>query len=61
VPVQLLTGENSRDPSHADIDAVHAALPNARIVVLEHQEHVADVIVPELFARHLQDFLHGEL
>jgi hypothetical protein len=32
---------------------VAAALPDARIVVLEGQEHVADVLVPEVFAEHL--------
>lgn len=57
VPVLLITGENSRDPSHAAIEAVRAALPDARIVVIEGQEHVADVIVPDVFARHLVAFL----
>lgn len=57
VPVLLLTGENSSDPSKADIEAVAAALPDARIVVLEGQEHVADVLVPEVFAEQLLAFL----
>jgi pimeloyl-ACP methyl ester carboxylesterase len=46
VPVLLLTGENSSDPSKADIETVAAALPDARIEVLEGQEHVADILVP---------------
>jgi pimeloyl-ACP methyl ester carboxylesterase len=39
---------------------VAAALPDARIVVLEGQEHVADVLVPEVFARHLLAFLRDQ-
>lgn len=58
VPVLLLTGEDSSDPSKADIETVAAALPDARIVVLEGQQHVADVLVPEVFAEHVMAFLH---
>jgi pimeloyl-ACP methyl ester carboxylesterase len=57
VPVLLLTGENSRDPSHAEIEAVRAVLPDARIVTIAGQEHVADVMVSDVFARHLLAFL----
>jgi pimeloyl-ACP methyl ester carboxylesterase len=57
VPVLLLTGERSADPAKADIEAVAAALPDARIVVLEGQEHVADVLVPEVFAGYVLAFL----
>lgn len=57
VPVLLLTGENSSDPSKAGIEAVAAALPDARVVLIGGQEHVADIIVPELFAHHLLAFL----
>ena len=57
VPVLLLTGEHSADASKADIEAVAAALPDARIVVIEGQEHVADVLVPQVFAGHLLGFL----
>jgi pimeloyl-ACP methyl ester carboxylesterase len=60
VPVLLLTGEHSSDPARADIEAVAAALPDARIVVLEGQEHVADVLVPEVFARHLLGFVRDQ-
>jgi pimeloyl-ACP methyl ester carboxylesterase len=56
VPVLLVTGQQSSDPSTADIEAVAAALPDARIVV-SGQEHVADVLVPELFAEQLLAFL----
>jgi pimeloyl-ACP methyl ester carboxylesterase len=57
VPVLLLTGQHSSDPSKADIEAVAAALPDARIVVIEDQEHVADVLVSDVFAQHLLAFL----
>jgi pimeloyl-ACP methyl ester carboxylesterase len=60
VPVLLLTGANSSDASKAGIEAVAAALPDARIVVLEGQEHVADVLVPEVFAEHVLAFLRDQ-
>jgi pimeloyl-ACP methyl ester carboxylesterase len=60
LPVLLLTGETSSDPSKADIEAVAAALPDARIVVLEDQEHVADVLVPKIFAEHVLAFLRDQ-
>jgi hypothetical protein len=40
------------------VEAVAAALPNACIVVLEGQEHVADVLAPETIAGHLIAFLN---
>jgi pimeloyl-ACP methyl ester carboxylesterase len=57
VPTLLMTGEVSPDPSKAAIDAVAAALPDVRTVVLEGQEHVADILGPEVFAEHLFAFL----
>jgi pimeloyl-ACP methyl ester carboxylesterase len=57
VPTLLLTGSDSRDPFAADVGAVAAALPDARVVVLEGQRHVADVLAPELVAAHLVAFL----
>jgi pimeloyl-ACP methyl ester carboxylesterase len=60
VPVLLVTGEHSPDPAKADIEAVAAALPDARIVVIEGQEHVADVLVPEVFAQQLLAFLRDQ-
>jgi hypothetical protein len=49
----MLTGSESGDPSAADIDTVAAALPDSRIVVLEGQQHVADVLAPDVFADHV--------
>ncbi len=59
-PVLLLVGENSSDPSKPDVEAVAAALSDARIVVLAGQGHVADVLDPEIFAGQITAFLHGE-
>jgi len=60
VPTLLLTGENSPDPAKLDIETVAAALPDARIIVLEGQQHVADVLVPEVFAKHVVAFLRDQ-
>jgi pimeloyl-ACP methyl ester carboxylesterase len=57
VPTLMLTGSDSRDPFAADIETVAAALPDARIVVLEGQEHVADILVPEVVADEVARFL----
>jgi pimeloyl-ACP methyl ester carboxylesterase len=57
VPTLLLTGEGSPDFLEADIQTVAAALPDARVFVLPDQEHVADVVVPEVFVEHLFGFL----
>jgi pimeloyl-ACP methyl ester carboxylesterase len=59
VPTLLITGQKSRDPSRLHVDAMLAALPNARHVVLERQEHVADAIAPEIFAPPLLAFLES--
>jgi len=60
VPTLLLTGEVSLDAAKFDIDAVAAALSDARVVVIEGQQHVADIMVPEIFAGHLFAFLRNE-
>jgi pimeloyl-ACP methyl ester carboxylesterase len=58
IPVLLLVGEKSSDPARVSVDAVVSALPDARIIVLKGQEHVADALAPEMFAAHLLAFLH---
>ena len=58
-PTLLLTGSDSRDPFAAGVGTVAAALPDARVVVLEGQQHVADILDPERFAAHLVGFLRG--
>jgi pimeloyl-ACP methyl ester carboxylesterase len=57
VPTLLLTGSDSDDPFAADLGTVAAALPDARVGVLDGQRHVADILAPELFARRLVAFL----
>jgi pimeloyl-ACP methyl ester carboxylesterase len=57
VPTLLLTGSISDDPFAADTGTVAATLPDARAVVLEGQQHVADILAPALVAAHLLAFL----
>lgn len=57
VPTLLLTGDMSPDPSVADIPTLSAALPNARVLVMAGQSHLADVLAPSLFADHVVTFL----
>ena len=60
VPVLLVTGESSVDASRRHAEAVAAALPNARIVVLDDQDHLADVLDPAAFAAHIVPFLTND-
>jgi pimeloyl-ACP methyl ester carboxylesterase len=57
VPVLLLAGTDTPDELRDDPETVAAALPNARIAYLEGQQHVADVLAPELFAERMLEFL----
>jgi pimeloyl-ACP methyl ester carboxylesterase len=57
VPTVLLTGEHSPDFLKTDIATLADVLPDARVLVLKGQQHVADVLVPEVFAGHLLAFL----
>ena len=57
VPVLVLTGADTPEEIKDDPDAVAAALPDARIVVIEGQQHLADVLAPEVFAGHVLGFL----
>lgn len=60
VPVLVLTGSDSPDAVRDDPETVAAALPDARLGVIEGQQHLADVLAPELFARHVLAFLQEE-
>jgi pimeloyl-ACP methyl ester carboxylesterase len=60
VPVLLVTGERSADPSKAHIQSVAATLPDPRVLVLEGQEHVADVLHPEGFAAQVLPFMTSD-
>lgn len=57
VPTLLLTGSESVQITKDGTAALHEALPNSRIVVLEGQGHVAITTAPELFARAVITFL----
>lgn len=50
-------GEHSSDPGNAGIESVAGALPNAQVLSLEGQGHVADVLDPEFFAARIVPFL----
>lgn len=57
VPTLLLEGSETPDGFKAAIGDVAAALPDARVAVLDGQGHTADVLAPELVAEHLLAFL----
>jgi pimeloyl-ACP methyl ester carboxylesterase len=59
-PTLLLTGSHSRDPFAADTGTVAAALADARVVVLEGQHHVADILAPQMVGDQLVAFLRGQ-
>ncbi len=59
VPVLLVIGENSFDPSKPDVEKLAATLPDARITVLPGQGPVADVLAPDLFADQVVAFLES--
>jgi pimeloyl-ACP methyl ester carboxylesterase len=58
VPVLVLTGSESPPEVRDDPETFAAALPDARLVAIEGQQHLADVLVPDVFAEHVLAFLH---
>ena len=59
VPALLFAGTDSPPWMREDIRRLGRLLPDARLVALPGQRHVADVMIPEVFARHLLEFLGG--
>jgi pimeloyl-ACP methyl ester carboxylesterase len=59
-PALLLLGGDSPPFLKAGIEAVHAALPNSRVVVMPGQQHTAMNTAPELFTREVLEFLAQE-
>lgn len=57
LPVMLLVGGDTPDALRHDPETVAAALPDARIEVLDGQQHIAHRYVPEVFAQHVLAFL----
>ncbi len=56
-PVLLLVGADSPEEVKADPEVVAAALPDARIRVLEGQTHIAHLSGPQSFAEAVMSFL----
>lgn len=56
-PVLLLAGSESPPVLNAATEAVDNALPNSRIVVMEGQAHIANLVAPQLFSRLVREFL----
>ncbi|WP_165949141.1 alpha/beta fold hydrolase [Kribbella turkmenica] len=57
-PVLLMVGGDSPPAMQADYETVAAALPDARITVMDGQQHIAIDLIPEEFARRVLTFLH---
>jgi pimeloyl-ACP methyl ester carboxylesterase len=57
MPTLLLVGGYSPEFLKAGIDTVADVLPDARIVVIEGQQHIAIDLVPAVFADHVLAFL----
>lgn len=57
VPTLLLLGGDSPQYMRDAIAAVHAALPNSRVVVLAGQQHIAMDTDPVLFSKEVLQFL----
>lgn len=57
MPVLLVLGENSPDPAKPYAGTVAEGLPNARIMMLDGHDHVADALDPEFFAARVVPFL----
>ncbi len=59
-PTLLLVGGDSPAGQKTAAEALEAALPDGRVVVLPGQGHIAHRTAPELFAREVVRFLvHG--
>jgi pimeloyl-ACP methyl ester carboxylesterase len=57
VPTLLLLGSESPRYFETAAHAVHAALPNSRIIIMPGQQHVAMDAAPELFVHEVTSFL----
>jgi len=57
VPTLLLLGGSSPAKFKDAVEAVHAALPDARVAVMPGQQHTAMNTAPETFLRPVLDFL----
>jgi pimeloyl-ACP methyl ester carboxylesterase len=60
VPTLLLVGGDSPDFLRADYETVAAALPDAQVIILDGQQHIAIDLIPEAFAGHVLAFLRDQ-
>lgn len=60
-PTLLLIGSDSPRSLQLPSEAVASALPNARIVVMQGQGHIAMNTAPELLLRELMSFLNESI
>jgi pimeloyl-ACP methyl ester carboxylesterase len=58
-PVLLLVGADSPDDIKADPEVVAAALPDARVSILQGQMHMAHLTAPEMFADRVLSFIRA--
>ena len=58
-PTLLLVGGDSPQREKSNASGVADALPDARVVSLPDQQHVAMYSAPEVFAREVVQFLEG--
>jgi pimeloyl-ACP methyl ester carboxylesterase len=56
-PTLVLVGSDTPDPFRADAETVAAAVPNARLAVLEGQGHAAEMFAPDVVAGEVLRFL----
>ena len=59
VPTLLLHGERDVRASLTVAEALHAAIPNSRLVVLPDVGHVCNMEAPDEFNAAVRDFLHN--
>lgn len=59
VPTLLLTGDEDERSPVTVAEALHAAIPASRLVVMSGVGHVSSVEAAELFTREVRDFLNG--
>jgi pimeloyl-ACP methyl ester carboxylesterase len=57
IPTLLLEGSDSRAFEKKGNEALAAALPDSRIVVLPGQKHIAMYTAPDLFLQEILEFL----
>ncbi|MDN4481626.1 alpha/beta fold hydrolase [Demequina muriae] len=60
VPVVSILGGDSPESVQAAAHMMAANVPRHQLIVIEGQQHVADQVVPEEFARHVLRFLRDE-